>query len=59
VAPALCVYAHGERRRRALGRAGDLDEAALDALRADYYRRDLRGADAIIARAMASRSSRS
>jgi tRNA (guanosine-2'-O-)-methyltransferase len=59
VATALCVYTHGERRRRALGRAGDLDEAALDALRADYYRRDLRGADAIIARAMASRSSRS
>jgi tRNA (guanosine-2'-O-)-methyltransferase len=56
VATALCVYTHAERRRRALGRAGDLDEAALDALRADYYRRDLRGADAIIARALASRS---
>ena len=50
VATALCVYTHAERRRRALGRAGDLDEAALDALRADYYRRDLRGADAIVAR---------
>jgi len=59
VATALCVYTHAERRRRALGRPGDLDEAELDALRADYYRRDLRGADAIIARAMASRSSRS
>ncbi|HEY1587626.1 MAG TPA: TrmH family RNA methyltransferase, partial [Polyangia bacterium] len=59
VATALCVYTHGERRRRALGRAGDLDEAALDALRADYYRRDVRGADAIIARAMANRSNRS
>ncbi|MGZ3443813.1 MAG: TrmH family RNA methyltransferase [Polyangia bacterium] len=56
VATALCVYTHAERRRRALGRAGDLDEVALDALRADYYRRDLRGADAIIARAAASRS---
>lgn len=50
VATALCVYTHAERRRRALGRDGDLDEAALLALRADYYRRDLRGADAIIAR---------
>jgi tRNA (guanosine-2'-O-)-methyltransferase len=50
VATALCVYTHAERRRRALGRAGDLDEDALLALRADYYRRDLRGADAIIAR---------
>jgi len=59
VATALCVYTHAERRRRALGRTGDLDEAALDELRADYYRRDLRGADAIIARALASRSSRS
>jgi len=28
-------------------------------VRADYYRRDLRGADAIIARALANRSSRS
>ena len=59
VATALCVYTHAERRRRALGRAGDLVGDALDALRADYYRRDLRGADAIIARALASRSSRS
>jgi tRNA (guanosine-2'-O-)-methyltransferase len=50
VATALCVYTHAERRRRALGRVGDLDEAALVALRADYYRRDLRGADAIVAR---------
>lgn len=50
VATALTVYTHAERRRRALGRAGDLDEADLLALRADYYRRDLRGADAIIAR---------
>jgi tRNA (guanosine-2'-O-)-methyltransferase len=57
VATALCVYTHAERRRRALGRVGDLDGEALDALRADYYRRDLRGADAIIARAEASRRS--
>jgi tRNA (guanosine-2'-O-)-methyltransferase len=50
VATALCVYTHAERRRRALGRDGDLDDAALLRLRADYYRRDLRGADAIVAR---------
>ncbi len=59
VATALCVYTHAERRRRALGRDGDLDGDALLALRAEYYRRDLRGADAIIARARASRSSQS
>jgi tRNA (guanosine-2'-O-)-methyltransferase len=50
VATALCVYTHAERRRRALGRSGDLDGAELERLRADYYKRDLRGADAIIAR---------
>jgi tRNA (guanosine-2'-O-)-methyltransferase len=50
VATALCVYTHAERRRRALGRDGDLDAEALLRLRADYYRRDLRGADAIVAR---------
>jgi tRNA (guanosine-2'-O-)-methyltransferase len=59
VATALCVYTHAERRRVALGRVGDLEGDALDDLRAEYYRRDLRGADAIIARALASRSSRS
>jgi tRNA (guanosine-2'-O-)-methyltransferase len=59
VATALCVYTHAERRRVALGRVGDLEGEALDDLRAEYYRRDLRGADAIIARALASRSSRS
>jgi tRNA (guanosine-2'-O-)-methyltransferase len=53
VATALCVYTHAERRRRALGVVGDLDAAALLRLRADYYRRDVRGADAIVARARA------
>ncbi|HEY2747081.1 MAG TPA: RNA methyltransferase [Polyangia bacterium] len=57
VATALCVYTHAERRRAALGRVGDLDGDALDELRADYYRRDLRGADAIIARARTQRRS--
>jgi tRNA (guanosine-2'-O-)-methyltransferase len=50
VATALCVYTHAERRRRALGQIGDLDEEGLLRLRADYYRRDLRGAEAIVAR---------
>jgi tRNA (guanosine-2'-O-)-methyltransferase len=50
VATALCVYTHAQRRRAALGRAGDLEDAQLQALRASYYRRDLRGADAIVAR---------
>jgi tRNA (guanosine-2'-O-)-methyltransferase len=50
VAAALCLYTHAQRRRTALGRAGDLDDAALLALRADYYGRDLRGAEAIVAR---------
>jgi tRNA (guanosine-2'-O-)-methyltransferase len=50
VATALCVYTHAERRRRALGSVGDLDAEGLLRLRADYYRRDLRGADAIVER---------
>jgi tRNA (guanosine-2'-O-)-methyltransferase len=50
VATALCVYTHAQRRRRAFGRDNDLDDDALMALRAHYYKRDLRGADAIIAR---------
>lgn len=50
VATALCVFTHAQRRRRALGRNGDLDEDAVVRLRARYYRRDVRGADAIVAR---------
>src|SRR5581483_5999861 len=50
VATALTVYTHATRRRRALGREGDLDEAALKKLRAAYYAKDLRGADAIVER---------
>jgi tRNA (guanosine-2'-O-)-methyltransferase len=50
VATALCVYTHAQRRRRALDAIGDLDERARRRLLADYYRRDVRGADAIIAR---------
>jgi tRNA (guanosine-2'-O-)-methyltransferase len=58
VATALCVYTHAQRRRQALGRAGDLDEAALLRLRADYYGRDLRGAEAIVARWLSDRGGR-
>jgi tRNA (guanosine-2'-O-)-methyltransferase len=53
VATALTVYTHARRRREALGRSGDLDGAALDALRARYYQLNLRGAGAVIARHLA------
>ena len=54
VATALCVYTHASRRRRALGTVGDLDASERLQLLADYYRRDVRGADAIVARAKAA-----
>jgi tRNA (guanosine-2'-O-)-methyltransferase len=57
VATALTVYTHARRRRDAFGRVGDLDEQALLDLRASYYRRDVRGADAIIARYLDERGS--
>jgi len=50
VATALTVFMHAERRRAALGRAGDLEPEALEALRARWYRRDVRGADEIVKR---------
>jgi tRNA (guanosine-2'-O-)-methyltransferase len=53
VATALTVYTHARRRREAVGAAGDLTGEALSALRARYYRRDVRGADAIVARYLA------
>ncbi len=53
VATAITVYTHARRRRLALGRNGDLDEEALDRLRARYLRKDVRGADAIVARHLA------
>jgi hypothetical protein len=56
VATALTVYTHSARRRAALGRSGDLDERALIGLRADYYRRSVRGAEAIVARWRAAHS---
>lgn len=48
VATAITVYTHCTRRRTALGRSGDLDAAALLALRARFYARDVRGGPAII-----------
>ena len=55
VATALTVYTHARRRREALGRSGDLDERALVALKASYCHRDVRGADAVIARFVAEK----
>ena len=57
VATALVVYTHTTRRRAALGRAGDLDEASLTELRARYYARDVRGAGAIVRRFVEQRGS--
>jgi tRNA (guanosine-2'-O-)-methyltransferase len=51
VAVALTIFAAAARRRAALRRAGDLDAAERAALRARWYRADLRGADAILRRA--------
>jgi tRNA (guanosine-2'-O-)-methyltransferase len=50
VATALTLYTHCTRRRRALGRAGDLDGEALAKLRARYYSKDQRGVEAIVER---------
>ena len=58
VATALTVYTHARRRREAVGGAGDLSGDALTALRARYYHRDVRGADAIVARYLADRATR-
>ena len=54
VAAAITLYTHAQRRRAALGRAGDLEGLSLDALRARWYRKDVRGADAIVARWIAN-----
>jgi tRNA (guanosine-2'-O-)-methyltransferase len=50
VATALTVYTHAQRRRAELGTPGDQDERALAELRARYYARDVRGADAVVTR---------
>jgi tRNA (guanosine-2'-O-)-methyltransferase len=50
VAVALLVSQTAERRRRLLGHRGDLDPTELLALRARWYKADVRGADEIVAR---------
>lgn len=51
VATAIIVSRASALRRRALGREGDLDEAAVLELRARFYAASVRGADAVLARA--------
>lgn len=48
VATAICTCSLTSRRRQALGRSGDLDDARLWDLRARYYLRDVRGALSIV-----------
>ena len=50
VATAVIVSHAAERRRAALGRAGDLDDAARLALRARFYAASVRSADGVVAR---------
>ena len=50
VATALIVERAAQLRRRALGRAGDLDPGAVLALRARFYAASVRGADVVLAR---------
>ena len=51
VAAALIVERAEQRRRRAIGRDGDLDDDAVLALRARFYAASVRGADVVLARA--------
>jgi len=57
VAAAIIVSRASALRRQALGRDGDLDQAAVEALRARYYTASVRGAEAVLARAASSRVS--
>lgn len=50
VATALIVSHASARRRAALGRAGDLDDAARATLRARFYAASVRGAEGVVAR---------
>ena len=50
VAAALIAERAAQRRRRAIGRSGDLDDAAVLALRARFYAASVRGADVVLAR---------
>lgn len=53
VAAALTIERAATLRRRALGAAGDLDAAAVLALRARFYAASVRGAGAVLARSAA------
>jgi tRNA (guanosine-2'-O-)-methyltransferase len=53
VASALIAFHGATRRRQALGRSGDLDEAARLRLRARFYVASVRGAEQIIERYLA------
>jgi tRNA (guanosine-2'-O-)-methyltransferase len=50
VAAALIAERAAQARRRAIGRPGDLDDAAVFALRARFYAASVRGADVVLAR---------
>jgi tRNA (guanosine-2'-O-)-methyltransferase len=50
VAAALLIERASSRRRAALGRAGDLEEAEVLALRARFYAASVRGAELVLAR---------
>jgi tRNA (guanosine-2'-O-)-methyltransferase len=54
VAAALVIERAASLRRRALGRPGDLADAAVLALRARFYAASVRGAEAVLARARVS-----
>jgi tRNA (guanosine-2'-O-)-methyltransferase len=50
VATALIAERAAQLRRRAIGRPGDLDDAAVLALRARFYAASVRGAEVVLAR---------
>ena len=50
VAAALIAERAAQLRRRAIGRPGDLDDAAVLALRARFYAASVRGADVVLGR---------
>ena len=50
VAAALIAERAAQARRRAIGTAGDLDDAAVLALRARFYAASVRGADVVLSR---------
>jgi tRNA (guanosine-2'-O-)-methyltransferase len=50
VATALIAERAAQSRRRAIGKTGDLDDAAILALRARFYAASVRGADVVLGR---------